>query len=130
MAHHRPLTTALLPKSLLALGLTLALAHPALAQTAPAPMQPGQRMALGAAVGERTVRQVMISEGGGGLTVVYDMGPGQTQSQRVLRLESVNGMLEVIYDNQVPSMATAGGGGRTPRLVQGGGGMYSVEYDR
>lgn len=129
MSQHRPFTAGLLPKSLLAFGLACGLSQAARAQSGPAPMQPGQRMATGAAVGERTVRQVMISDGGGGITVVYDMAPGQTQSQRVLRLENVNGMLEVIYDNQVPTMATAGGG-RTPRLVQGGGGMYSVEYDR
>jgi hypothetical protein len=79
-------------------------------------------------MGERTVRDVMISQGGGGITVIYDMAPGQPQSQRVLRLENVNGMLEVIYDQAAPSMPTAAGG--TPRLVQRGGGMYSVEYDR
>lgn len=129
MSQIGPFTSGVSLKSLLALGLVLAAGGGAFAQTGPAPMQPGQRMALGAAVGERTVRQVMISDGGGGITVVYDMAPGQTQSQRVLRLESVNGMLEVIYDNAVPTMSTAGGG-RTPRLVQGGGGMYSVEYDR
>jgi hypothetical protein len=123
------------PKTVPALGLALGIALAAgnaFAQApstqGPAPMQPGQRMATGAAVGERTVRQVMISQGGGGLTIVYDMAPGETQSQRVLRLENVNGMLEVIYDNSVPTMATASGG--TPRLVQRGGGMYSVEYDR
>jgi len=47
----------------------------------------------------------------------------------VLRLENVNGMLEVIYDTAMPSTMALGGGG-TPRLVQQGGGMYSVEYDR
>jgi hypothetical protein len=65
--------------------------------------------------------------GGGGLTVVYDMEPGQPESKRVLRLENVNGMLEVIYDEAMPSTMALGSGG-TPRLVQGGGGMYSVEY--
>ncbi len=120
-----------LPRAVLVLG-TLA-AGGAFAQApsttqVPAPMQPGQRMPTGAAVGERTVRQVMVSQGGGGVTIVYDMAPGQTQSQRVLRLENVNGMLEVIYDNAVPTMNTTTGG--TPRLVQRGGGMYSVEYDR
>ena len=124
MSHSTPF-----PKMFLTLGLALA-AGGAVAQTAQglAPMQPGQRMATGAAVGERTVREVMISQGGGGLTIVYDMAPGQTQSQRVLRLENVNGMLEVIYDNKVAPMATASGG--TPRLVQKGNGIYSVEYDR
>jgi len=95
----------------------------------PQGMVPGQRMQLGPLVGERTVRQVMIAEGGGGIEIVYDMGPGVTQSQRVLRLENVNGMLEVIYDTRPMSgMATATGG--TPRLVQKGGGMYAVEYDK
>ena len=56
-------------------------------------------------MGERTVRDVMISQGGGGITVIYDMAPGQPQSQRVLRLENVNGMLEVIYDHAAPTHA-------------------------
>ena len=106
---------------------TLAFTAPALAQQAP--MQPGQRMQTGVAMGERTVREVMISQGGGGLTVVYDMAAGQLESKRVLRLENVNGMLEVIYDEAIPSTMALGSGG-TPRLVQKGGGMYSVEYDR
>jgi hypothetical protein len=102
-------------------------ALPAAAQSA-GPMQPGERRQLGEIVGGRTVRDVMISQGGGGITVIYDMAPGQPQSQRVLRLENVNGMLEVIYDQAAPTMDTATGG--TPRLVQRGGGMYSVEYDQ
>ena len=69
----------------------------------------------------------MISQGGGGLSIVYDMAPGQPESKRVLRLENVNGMLEVIYDEAMPSQMALGSGG-APRLVQGGGGMYSVEY--
>ena len=106
-------------------------AAPVLSQSnapAPLPMQFGQRVQLGPMMGERIVREVMVSQGGGGLTVIYDMAPGQAESKRVLRLENVNGMLEVIYDTQAPSMPTATGG--TPRLVQRGGGMYSVEYDR
>jgi hypothetical protein len=106
---------------------TMAFAAPALAQQA-APMQPGQRMQTGVAVGERTVREVMISQDGGGIAIIYDMGPGAPQSKRVLRLENVNGMLEVIYDMTAPTMSLGSGG--TPRLVQRGGGMYSVEYDR
>ena len=90
-------------------------------------MQLGQRVQLGPMMGERIVREVMISQGGGGLTVIYDMAPGQPESKRVLRLENVNGMLEVIYDEQMPSPMALGSGG-IPRLVQGGGGMYSVEY--
>jgi hypothetical protein len=100
--------------TLLAAGFALA-SGATLAQTAPAPMQPGQRMQTSAAIGERRVRHVMISEGGGGITIVYDMPPGQPQSQRVLRLENVNGMLEVIYDIAMPTMPLSGSG--TPRLV-------------
>ncbi len=105
---------------------------PVLAQgNAPAalPMQAGQRVQLGPMMGERVVREVMISQGGGGLSVVYDAAPGQPESKRVLRLENVNCMLEVIYDTAMPSTMALGSGG-TPRLVQQGGGMYSVEYDR
>ena len=104
-------------------------AGPVLAQPAAAPVQAGQRVQLGPVMGERVVREVMISQGGGGLSIVYDMAPGQPESKRVLRLENVNGMLEVIYDTAMPSTMALGGGG-TPRLVQQGGGMYSVEYDR
>jgi hypothetical protein len=116
----------------LALAASAVVGAPALAQggNAPAlPMQIGQRTQLGPMMGERIVREVMISQGGGGLTVIYDMAPGQPESKRVLRLENVNGMLEVIYDTAMPSTMPLGSGG-TPRLVQKGGGMYSVEYDR
>ena len=73
-------------------------AGPVLAQsTAPAlPMQIGRPVQLGPMMGERIVREVMVSQGGGGLTVIYDMAPGQSESKLVLRLENVNGMLEVI----------------------------------
>jgi hypothetical protein len=64
-------------------------AGPALAQPTAAPMQPGQRVQLGPMMGERVVREMMVSQGGGGLAVVYDAAPGQPQSQRVLRLENV-----------------------------------------
>jgi hypothetical protein len=120
-------------KTLTALTLALAAfggAAPVLAQsTAPAalPMQIGQPVQLGPMLGERIVREVMISQNGGGLTVIYDMAPGQPESKRVLRLENVNGMLQVIYDEAMPSTMALGSGG-TPRLVQGGGGMYTVEY--
>ena len=75
-------------KTLIALALAFAtgVVAPALAQSA-APVQPGQRVQLGPMVGERVVREVMISQGGGGLTVVYDMAPGQPESKRVLRLD-------------------------------------------
>ena len=59
-------------KILLALT-TLALAAPALAQQA-ALMQPGQRMQTGVAIGERSVREVMISQDGSGVAIVYGMG--------------------------------------------------------
>jgi hypothetical protein len=120
-------------KTLIAVTLAFAASGgaPASAQGNPPspPMQVGQRVQLGPMMGERVVREVMISQGGGGLTVVYDMAPGQPESKRVLRLENVNGMLEVIYDTAMPSTMPLGSGG-TPRLVQRGGGMYSVEYDR
>jgi hypothetical protein len=118
-------------KALIALALTFAAAcaAPGLAHdTVPAlPMQVGQRVQLGDMVGERIVREVMIAQGGGGLTVIYDMAPGAPESRRVLRLENVNGMLEVIYDEAMPSAMALESGG-TPRLVPNGGGMYSVEY--
>lgn len=91
------------------------------------PMQIGQRVQLASAMDRRVVREVMISQGGGGLVVVYDMPQGQPESKRVVRLENVNGMLEVVYDTAMPSSMALGSGG-APRLVQGGGGMYSVEY--
>ena len=112
---------------LTALAIASAATNTAPAQQAAGPMQPGERRQLGSIMGERTVRDVMISQGGGGITVVYDMAPGQPESKRVLRLENVNGMLEVIYDTAMPSAMPLASGG-TPRLVQGGGGMYSVEY--
>ncbi len=118
-------------KTLIAVTLAFAASGgaPASAQGNPPspPMQVGQRVQLGPMMGERIVREVMVSQGGGGLTVIYDMAPGQPESKRVLRLENVNGMLEVIYDTAMPSTMALGGGG-APRLVQSGGGMYSVEY--
>ena len=42
------------------------------------PMQIGQRVQLGT-MGDRVVREVMVSQGGGGLIVVYDMPPGQPE---------------------------------------------------
>lgn len=93
-----------------------------------AAMQPGGRMMINAGLGQRVVRMVMIGDNGGTIDIVYDMPPGATQSQRVLRLENVNGMLQVLYDTTVPSMSLASGG--TPRLVQQGSGMYEVVYDR
>jgi hypothetical protein len=106
----------------------LAAAGPAAAQ-APATMQPGQRLQLGPMMGDRVVRQVMVGENGDGIVIVYDNPAGQPQSRRVLRLENVNGMLEVVYDTAMPSTMALGTGGR-PRIVPGGDGMYSVEYDR
>ena len=107
-------------------------AAPVLSQSnapAPLPMQFGQRVQLGPMMGERTVREVMISQGGGGIDIVYDMPAGAPQSKRVLRLENVNGMLEVIYDSAMPEQKPLASGG-TPRLIAKGGGMYEVTYDR
>ena len=44
----------------------------------------------------------------------------------MLRLENVNGMLEVIYDERDAEFD--GAGQRRHAASQGGGGMYSVEY--
>ncbi|MDI3306802.1 MAG: hypothetical protein QJR07_06825 [Acetobacteraceae bacterium] len=101
---------------------------PAAASAQAAGMQPGQRMMIGPMEG-RVIRNVMISQGGGGIDVVYDMPPGAPESRRVLRLENVNGMLEVVYDTEMPSSQPLASGG-TPRLVPEGGGMYRVVYDR
>ena len=109
--------------ALVAAGTQLAAAQ------APPTMQPGQRVQLGPMMGDRVIRHVMVTDGGGGIDIVYDMRPGQPESKRVLRLENVNGMLEVVYDTAMPSTMALGSGGR-PRLVASGDGMYSVEYDR
>ncbi len=112
----------------IALGAAVAATATALAQGTPATTQAGERMQTNLALGERKVRMVMIGDDGNTVDIVYGMEPGPTQSQRVLRLENVNGMLTVIYDGTVPGMALGTGG--TPRLVQQGGGMYEVVYDR
>ena len=98
----------------------------AFAQTAPAaPAQSAIRMPTQAALGQRVVREVMFTSNGGGVILMYDMPAGSPQSRRVVRLENVNGMLEVIYDTEVTNMPLASGG--TPRLIQQGAG-YMVEY--
>lgn len=111
-------------------------AAPALAQTAPAapaaaatvtPMPPGVRMRTNAPLGDRVIREVMFGQNGGSIILMYDMPAGAPQSRRVVRLENVNGMLEVIYDTEMTDMPLASGG--TPRLVQQGAG-YMVEYGR
>ncbi len=109
------------------LGLAL-IAAPAFALAQPTPMQPGQRMQLGPMMGERVLRQVMVNDDSS-VTLIYDMKPDLPQSQRVLRLENVNGMLEVVYDTTVPSMR-AGNDGAVPRLTVGSGNMIEVQYDR
>ena len=112
----------------IAAGAAFTIPTPSHAQTAAAPTAtaPAMRMMTTASVGQRVIRQVMINDNGGTIDIVYDMPAGQPQSQRVLRLENVNGMLQVIYDNSVPSMALGAGG--APRLVQQGSGMYEVVY--
>jgi len=92
----------------------------------PAALQPGQRIVLGTMMESRVVREIMIGQDGNTVVLMYDMPAGSPQSRRVLRLENRNGMLEVIYDTTVPTMDLGSGG--APRLVPGGGGMYSVEY--
>lgn len=92
-------------------------------------LQPGQRMQVVAGLGKGTVQQVMISPDGGGIDIVYAMPAGAPESRRVLRLENVNGMLEVIYDTAMPQSMALGTGG-TPRLIANGQGMYDVTYDK
>lgn len=98
-----------------------------LAASAQTTMQPGQRLQLGPMMGDRTVREVMVGPEGT-VTLIFDNKDGTPQSKRALRVENVNGMLEVVYDNTAPAMPTASGG--VPTLVQRGSGMYSVEYAR
>jgi len=108
---------------------TAAFAAGATHAQAPATMQPAVQMQLGAALGSRVVRQVMIGDQGNTVELVYDMAPGQPQSRRVLRLENVNGMLRVIYDEAAPTMAVTGGG--TVASVAGTtGGMIEITYAR
>jgi hypothetical protein len=102
------------------------------AQTAPAPAAPAAatRMVTQAPLGERVVRMVRFNENGSSVDIVYDMaGTGLPQSTRVVRLENVNGMLEVIYDTAAPTMRV-GNDGAVPRLTVGSGQMIEVQYDR
>lgn len=92
----------------------------------PVALQPGQRLALGSMMGGRVLREIMIGQDGNTVVLMYDMPAGAPQSRRVLRLENNNGMLEVVYDTAVPTMSLGAGG--VPRIVPGGGGMFSVEY--
>lgn len=108
-------------------GAQTAAARPQASTPAALPMQIGQRVQLGPMMGNRIVREVMVSQDGGSVFLVYDNPPGQPESKRVLRLENVNGMQEVAYDAAMPGTMALGSGG-APRLVQTGGGMYSVEY--
>jgi hypothetical protein len=92
-------------------------------------MQPGQRMQLGPMLGSRRVRMVMIADDGNTVDLVYDDADPRTrtQSQRVLRLENVNGMLEVVYDTSAPTMVVTSGG-RVARVESSGGGMIEITY--
>lgn len=101
---------------------------PAAAQNAPT-AQAGQRMQVAPGMADRVVRQVMIAPDGGSIDIVYGMPAGSPESKRVLRLENVNGMLEVIYDAAMPRSMPLGTGG-TPRLIPNGQGMYEVTYDK
>lgn len=87
----------------------------------------GERSQFGTAASHRVVRDVMINQDSS-VTLVFEEGEGAQVSRRALRLENVNGMLEAVYDTMTTDQALASGG--TARLVQGGGGMYSVEYAR
>lgn len=125
-----PITLALLAVATVAAGCAESgartAAQPQASTPAALPMQVGQRVQLGPMMGSRVVREVMVSQDGS-VFLVYDNPPGQPESKRVLRLENVNGMQEVVYDTAMPASMGLGSGG-TPRLVQTGGGMYSVEY--
>jgi len=99
----------------------------AFAQTA-TPMQPGHRMATTAPLGNTTVREVMFGDSGATVMLVFDAAKDRTQAARVVRIENVNGMLEITYDSTMPTRPLASGG--TPRLVPQSDGMYRIEYDR
>lgn len=113
-------------QTLLAASLAL-LAGPAFAQGA-TPMQPGHRMMTTAPLGNTTLREVMFGDSGSSVMLVFDAAKDRTQAARVIRIENVNGMLEVTYDTAMPTRPLASGG--TPRLVSRDNGMYSVEYER
>lgn len=110
----------------LALGAGSAHAQAPSTMQLPAALQPGQRLALGTMMGQSQVRMIMIGQDGNTVILMYDAPQGSPQSQRVLRLENRNGMLEVVYDTSAASMnlGTAG----AARIVPGGNNMYSVEY--
>jgi hypothetical protein len=111
-----------------ALALSAIAGLPASAQNA-TPAQPGQRMQIAGGMANRVIRQVMIAPDGGGIDIIYDMPAGAPVSKRVLRLENVNGMLEVIYDTAMPRSMALGSGG-TPRLTAKGDGGYEVTYEK
>lgn len=102
-----------------------AVAGPAVAASPQGTMLPGQRTII-TDVGERSVRRVLVGPNGGSVWLVYDEAPGRPQSARVVRLENVNGSLQVVYDTATPTTPVGGSG--VPRLVQQGGGNYSVVY--
>ncbi|WP_149539446.1 hypothetical protein [Siccirubricoccus phaeus] len=112
---------------ILAAALSLA-ALPALAQAVPAALQPGGRLQLPVArLGNTVIRHVMIGDSGTVAELMFDADKDTTRSARVVRVENVNGMLEITYDTSMTRPTASGG---MPRLVPGGGGMYSVDYGR
>ncbi len=54
-------------------------------------MQAGQRVQLGPMMGERVVREVMVSQGGGGLSAAYDAPADQPESKHVLTSRTPTG---------------------------------------
>jgi hypothetical protein len=58
---------------------------------------------------------------------MYGGSAGSPQSGRVVRLENVGGMLQVVYDGTAPNMAIQSGG--VVRRVSGTtGGMIEIDY--
>ena len=54
--------------------------------------------------------------------------PTETRAGAALRLENVNGMQEVVYDQGASARPTAPRA--APRLVNEGGGEHGIAYDR
>lgn len=113
--------TALAVAGLLAPGLAQAQAPSVTTDTRS--MVPGQAVALGAGLGDRTVSGVRVAPGGRALEVVYSQ-PGSPSDGRVVRLENVNGMFMVIYGGSVPAPTA---NSRVARL-ENVGGMFEVRY--
>ena len=122
-------------KTILAAALALSAFIPLVGAAAQGATQPalampaGQRLPTTAALGDRVVRNVFVNQGGGSIDIVFDMPAGATSSRRVLRLENVGGMLEVVYDTAMPA-GRPQAGGAIPTLTYNGGGNYDITYGK